>query len=92
MADIFLLNSSIKFVALAYKTLSGNVLASTLPVARQILIYKNYELTPSTITTSDSTTGNWSVNVVSNNNDVFRVVIVGRSGEYSKIFEDVVAG
>lgn len=70
-------------------TLSGNVTVDSTPAERNILIYKNGSADAYGTTVSDSN-GDWSHEVVGNANDKFRIVIVGESGEYSKIFEDVV--
>ena len=82
-------DAAVAGLQIATVTLSGNVTSDTAPVVRQVLVYKNRDTALYSSTTSDSG-GNWSVAVVGNANDRFRVIIVGEPGENSAIVEDVV--
>ncbi len=74
------------------KVLSGTILSDGSPaVARQVLIYWNKAVDVTHETVTDSS-GNFSQTVLGNENDKYRVVVVGEDGEYSKIFEDVSPG
>lgn len=78
--------------ALTARSLSGTVEAGGLPVARQVLVYQNGLTSPVATTYSSKVDGSWSVAVTAGSNDRHRIVIVGEGGEYSKVFENVVAG
>lgn len=92
MALVSIAPDQIIGVQLSYKTLSGNVLSSAVPVSRTVLVYKNGSSTLYRKTESDAVTGDWTTTVISGNYDTFRVIVVGEPGEYSRIFEHVVAG
>lgn len=92
MADVFHIADDVIMVGLSEKKLGPNrIVLNSVPVIRQVLAYKNGAKDSPYETFSDSN-GDWEIPVVANNNDKFRVIIVGEDGEYSKIFENVVAG
>lgn len=72
--------------------LSGVVTVNSSPAQRTVLVYKNDDADLFASTQSDATTGDWQVIVDGEETDRYRVVMVGESGEYSKVFEDVTAG
>lgn len=81
-----------KSAAPTSSTLSGVVTVNSSPAQRTVLVYKNDDADLFMSTQSDATTGEWQVIVDGEETDRYRVVMVGESGEYSKVFEDVTAG
>lgn len=71
-----------------YDTVSGTVTVNGSPASRRVLIYKA-GITDVIASTLSDISGNFSVDVLANNNDSLRVVIVGEAGENSIIFEHV---
>lgn len=92
MAYVFLHPFAYVFAKLTSLELSGSVEVDGSPAARTILIYKNGMGDLYAETISDTSTGDWSVDVVATTNDWFRIICVGVDGENSQIFENVAAG
>ena len=94
MADIRILTEAPVVLAVSERTLSGTIEVDGSPVVRRVLIYKNGEtdISSSAHDLYSEANGTFSATVIAGDNDRFRVVYVGQEGEYSKIYENVVAG
>lgn len=70
-------------------TLSGEITLDDVPVARQVLIYKNNSTCSVATAFSDAVTGLWSVEIVGGGRDRFRVVAVAEDNEYPQIHDHI---
>lgn len=83
-----LIPTIIKGALLKTVTFSGTVKLDDAGVVRTIHLYRKGFPEILHTTNSDSS-GNWSMEVVAGDNDEFRIMAIGNSGENTEIFEHV---